>query len=70
LLSVGCLLWLQRLQPFFLTVALVSLAYECWLVHRQLPALRTKRTKAIFTVSLIVNLAVIGSWAILSFRYR
>ena len=69
LLSVGCLIWLQRLQPVFLTAAIGSLAYESWLVRRQLPALRTMRVKAIFGASLMVNLVVLGSWVVLWFRY-
>jgi hypothetical protein len=70
LLSVSCLFWLQRLQPVFFTVAVGSLAYEGWLVRRQLPALRTQGVKAILGVSLVVNLAVLGSWVALWFRYR
>ena len=69
LLSAGCLFWLQRLQPVFLTVALGSLAYESWLVRRQLPGLRTKGVKATLGASLVVNLAVLGSWVVLWFRY-
>ena len=69
LLSAGCLFWLQRLQPVFLTVALGSLAYESWLVRRQLPALRTMGVKATLGTSLVVNLAVLGSWVVLWFRY-
>jgi len=63
------LFWLQRLQPVFLTVALGSLAYESWLVRRQLPGLRTMGVKATLGASLIVNLAVLGSWVVLWFRY-
>ena len=70
LLSVSCLFWLERLQPVFVTVALGSLAYQGWLVHRQLPALRTKGVKAIFGASLVVNLVVVGSWVVLWLRYR
>ncbi|TMA86165.1 MAG: hypothetical protein E6J74_32110 [Deltaproteobacteria bacterium] len=69
LLSAGCLFWLQRLQPVFLTVALGSLAYESWLVRRQLPGLRTMGVKATLGTSLVVNLAVLGSWVVLWFRY-
>ena len=69
LLSVSCLFWLQRLQPVFLTVALGSLAYESWLVRRQLPGLRTMGVKATLGTSLVVNLAVLGSWVVLWFRY-
>jgi hypothetical protein len=70
LLSASCLFWLQRLQPVFLAVALGSLAYECWLVQRQLSALRTKGVKTIFAASLAVNLVVLGSWVVLWLRYR
>jgi uncharacterized membrane protein len=70
LLSVSCLFWLQRLQLVFLTIAVGSLAFEGWLVHRQLPALRTNGVKAILGASLVVNLAVLGSWVVLWFRYR
>jgi hypothetical protein len=69
LLSASCLLWLERLQPVFLTVALGSLAYETWLVRRQLPGLRSKSVKAIFAASLIVNFLVLGSWLALTLRY-
>ena len=69
MLSVSCLFWLQRLQPVFLTIALGSLGYEGWLVRRQLPALRTIGVKAILGASLVVNLAVLGSWVVLWFRY-
>jgi len=62
--------WLQRLQPIFLAVALGSLAYEGWLVQRQSPLLRTTRVKTIFGASLVVNLLVLGSWAVLWLRYR
>ncbi len=70
LLSAGCLFWLQRLQPGFLTVALGALGYESWLVRRQLPALRTRRVKMIFAASVGVNFLVLGAWSILWLRYR
>ena len=69
LLSASCLFWLQRLQLVFLTIALGSLGYEGWLVRRQLPALRMG-VKAVLGASLIVNMAVLGSWVVLWFRYR
>jgi hypothetical protein len=69
LLSAGCLFWLQRLQPVFLTLALGSLVYQGWLVQRQPPFSRTLGVKAIFGASLIVNLVVLGSWSVLWFRY-
>ena len=70
LLTVSCMFWLQRLQPVFLAMALGSLAYESWLVQRQLPRLRTKGVKAILGASLVVNLVVLGSWIVLWLRYR
>jgi hypothetical protein len=69
LLSAGCLFWLQRLQPVFLTVALGSLAYQGWLVQRRPPSSRGLGVTAIFGASLIVNLVVLGSWSVLWFRY-
>jgi len=70
LLSASCLFWLQRLQPLFLSVAVGSLSYEAWLVHRQLPGLRTAGVKAIFAASMVINFLVVGSWIVLWFRYR
>jgi hypothetical protein len=70
LLSAGCLFWLQRLQPLFLSVALGSLGYQGWLVRRQPPLLRTLGVKAILGASLAVNLLVMGSWVVLWCRYR
>ena len=69
-LSASCLLWLQRLQPLFLTVALGTLAHEAWLVRRQLPGLRTVRVKAIFAGSLVMNLMILMAWVFLSYRYQ
>jgi hypothetical protein len=70
LVSVGCLFWLERLQPLFLTVALGALVYELWLVSRRPPALRRPGTKTILTVSLMLNLVVIGGWIAIWVRYR
>ncbi len=69
LLSMSCLLWLQRLQPVLLTVALASLAHETWLVRLQPAPLRTMGMKAILGASLAVNGIVIGAWVVLWFRY-
>jgi hypothetical protein len=70
LLSAGCLLWLQRLQPLFFTVAAGSLVYQAWLVGRRAPGQRTLGIKTIFSISLALNLVVIGGWIALSIRYR
>ena len=69
-MSAGCLFWLERLQPLFLTVAAVSLGYQVWAVRRRPPFLRTWGIKTILGVSLALNLLVIGSWIVLWFRYR
>lgn len=63
-------MWLQRLQPVFLAVALGALGYQIWLVRRQPAPLRTTAVKAIFGASLVVNFLVLGSWAVLWLRYR
>ena len=70
LLSAGCLLWLQRLQPLFFTVAAASLVYQVWLVHRRSAAQRTWGIKTILAVSLALNVTLIGGWIALSIRYR
>jgi hypothetical protein len=70
LASAGCLFWLQQLQPVFFTAAVGSLAYEAWLVQRQPVPLRTTAVKTIFSVSMVVNMLVMGSWLVLWFRYR
>ena len=70
LLSASCLFWLERLQPVFLVIAVGSLLYQAWAVRRRPPFLRTWGIKTIFGVSLVLNVAVIGTWIALYFRYR
>ena len=70
LLSAGCLLWLQRLQPLFFAVTVGSLAYEAWLVERRPPAMRTWGMKTILAASVALNVIVVGGWIALSIRYR
>ena len=70
LLSTGCLLWLQRLQPLFFTVAVASLVYQVWVVRRRPPTLRTWGIKTILGVSLALNGIMIAGWIALSIRYR
>ena len=69
-LSAGCLLWLQRLQPLFLTVAVVSLAYEGWIFFRRPPSMRTWGIKAVFGASVALNVLLLGGWVVLWFRYK
>ena len=70
LLSAGCLFWLQRLQPLFITVAVGSLVFQVWAVYRRPPELRTFGIKAILAASLTLNVVLIGGWIVLSVRYR
>ena len=41
-LSAGCLLWLQRLQPVLALVVVAALSYQGWLVWRRPALLRTR----------------------------
>jgi hypothetical protein len=70
LLSAGCLFWLERLKPLFFTVAIGSLLYQGWAVHRRPPFLRTWGVKTIFVTSVVVNSLVIGLYIVIWFRYR
>ena len=70
LLSAGCLFWLQRLQPLFLTVAVGSLVYQVWVVRTRPRKSRTWGIKTILAVSLVLNFVVIGGWVALLIRYR
>jgi len=70
LVSAGCLIWLQRLQPLFFVAAAGSLAYQVWVVRRRPPSLRTWGIKTILAVSLVLNGTVIAGWIALSIRYR
>lgn len=70
LLSASCLFWLERLQPVFLAIALGSLVYQAWAVQRRPSFLRSRGIKTIFGISLVLNMAVIGTWVALYFRYR
>jgi hypothetical protein len=70
LFSAGCLFWLERLTPLFFTVAVGSLVYQVWAVRKRPPFMRTWGVKAILTVSLVLNILVIGGWIVLAIRYR
>jgi len=70
LLSVGCLFWLERLQPLFFGVAIVSLVYQAWIVVRRPSTKRTWGIKTIFGLSLSLNLLLIAGWVIVWFRYQ
>jgi hypothetical protein len=68
--SAGCQLWLQRLQPLFFTVAILSLGYQIWLIRTRPPKRRKWTVKAVLATSLLLNFVVVGGWIALLFRYR
>jgi hypothetical protein len=69
-LSAGCLLWLERLQPVFFAAAVASLAYQGWLFARRPPSARTRTVKAILAVSVALNVILITGWIVFSIRYQ
>ena len=70
LLSAGCLFWLERLQPLFFTVAVLSLVYQVWAVRRRPPGMQTWGMKAILGVSLALNGILIAGWIVFTIRYQ
>ena len=69
LVSAGCLYWLEKLQPLFLSLALISMVYQIWAVSTRPPFLRTRGVRAILYTSLAINTLVLGGWVFLYFRY-
>jgi hypothetical protein len=67
--SAGCVLWLERFQPLFASVALVTLVYQAWLVRRRPPHRRTPLMLAILWTSLATSGVVVAALVFLSFRY-
>jgi hypothetical protein len=70
ILSAGCVLWLERLQPLFVTVAVSALSFQSWLIWRRPPALRTRTMLFILAASIGVSLLVLAMWVGLWLRYR
>ena len=70
LLSAGCLFWLERLQPVFFTVAVLSLVYQIWVVWRRPPGMRTRGIKTILGISLALNTLLIAGWIVFTIRYQ
>ena len=70
LLSASCLFWLERLQPLFFALAIGALVYQVAIYRRRPRFMRTVGVKAILAISLVINLAVMGTWIALWFRYR
>ena len=70
LVSAGCQLWLERLQPLLFAVAVLSLVYQIWLIRIRPPGKRRPAVKIVLGLSLLVNFVVIGGWVALLIRYR
>ena len=70
LLSAGCLLWLQRLQPLFFVLAVGALVYQAWLVRRRPPKPGNWKVRTVLATSLAVNIIMIAGWIVISVRYR
>jgi len=70
LVSAGCQIWLQRLQPLFFAVAIAALAYQIWLVRTRPPNRRKTSVKVVLALSLLLNFIVVGGWITLLVRYR
>ena len=70
MLSAGCLFWLERLQPVFFVLAMVSLVYQIWAVFRRPPEKRTFGMKAILGFSLAMNGLILAGWVVLTIRYQ
>jgi hypothetical protein len=56
--SAGCVLWLERFQPVFATVAVVTLTYQAWLVMRRPHQRRTRSMLVILWTSVGTSMAV------------
>ena len=70
MLSAGCLLVLQVLQPLFVSVAVLALGYQGWLVWRRPPQRRTRTVLAILWSSVALNVLLFTTWGALWLRYR
>ena len=70
MLSAGCLLWLQRLQPVFFVLALGALVYQGWLVRRRPLKPGNWKVRTVLAASLAVNVILIAGWVVISVRYR
>ena len=68
--SAGCLLWLQRLQPVLAVIAVVALSYQVWLVWRRPAVLRTRAMLLILWGSIGSSSLVALTWIGLWLRYR
>jgi hypothetical protein len=67
--SAGCVLWLERFQPLFITLAVCTLAYQAWLVGRRPRQRRTRTMLVILWTSLGTSVVVGTALVALSLRY-
>ncbi|MBV9504657.1 MAG: hypothetical protein JO323_06590 [Acidobacteriia bacterium] len=70
LISAGCQIWLERLQPLFFAVAIGAFIYQIWLIRTRPLRRRNARVKLILALSLVLNFVVVGGWIALLIRYR
>ena len=68
--SAGCVVWLEQLQPLFGAVAVLSLTYQAWLVGRRPRDARTRPMLIILWVSIATSLGIAASLGWLWVRYR
>jgi hypothetical protein len=63
-------MWLERLRPLFVSVAIGSLGYQAWVILSRPPALRTRPAKAMLAASVISNVVVLGLLVFVEIRYQ
>ena len=70
MVSAGCIVWLQRLQPLFTLLAMTALLYQSWLVWRRPLHSRTRMMLAILWTSLGTTASIGIAMLVLWQRYR
>ena len=70
LVSAGCIVWLQRFQPIFASIAIGALVYQGWLVWRRPPHRRTRMMLVILWTSLAGGFTISAAMLVLWMRYR
>lgn len=68
--TLRCLVWLDRLRPLFVSIAVSTLVYQLWAVFFRSAPIRTQVAKTLLTASISSNLLVMSLWAFLDLRYR
>ena len=67
--SAGCVLWLERFQPTFATLALGTLIYQAWLVKRRPGHRRTRMMLVVLWTSAATSMVVGAVFIALRIRY-